>query len=325
MIFADVVGTCDGEEFFNESNYDLTAGDVRIKGIRLEGFGDKVKGKKVGDSIKVKADIPDDFDSIELRGKKAEFQVTIQEAKRLEIPKIDAEFLEGTGFESEEDIKQAIRDSLEQRLDQQINEEMHEQLGDYLVANTTLDLPEGLSNRQVERSLERRRVKLMQQGIPPTEADKMISEMEDKAKDQVVKDLKLHFILEKIAEEKKIDVRDEQFNAAIAEIAARSNKRFDRVRDELSQSGGLQHLYVQLRDAAVLQDLMDKANVSEGTATTVEKKSTKKDSEKKSAGKKTAKKATKNASASKSETKGEKSTGKAAKKTTKKKAAKKKS
>ncbi|MGB0715782.1 MAG: hypothetical protein ACPGXK_07885, partial [Phycisphaerae bacterium] len=179
------------------------------------------------------------------------------------IPELNESVLEQLGAESADEFKGQVKDSLESRLDQSANDDMYEQIGDYLIGNTSFDLPEGMSNRQVQRSLERRRMKLVQQGLPPVEVEQHIDEIRDKAKDQVARDLKLHFILEKIAETENVEVKDEQFNAAIAQIAQRSNKRFDRVRDELYQSGGLTHLYLQLRDSQVLKNLLDDAQVTE--------------------------------------------------------------
>ena len=87
-----------------------------------------------------------------------------------------------------------------------------------------------------------------------------------KAHDQSVRDLKLFFILEEIAEQRDIVVGDETLNSAIAQIAQRTNKRFDRVRDELSKGEGLNVLYHKLRDQQVLDDLLGDAEVSDKEA-----------------------------------------------------------
>jgi len=140
------------------------------------------------------------------------------------------------------------------------------QVGDYLVKNTVLDIPEGLSHRQTQRSIARRMVQMYQSGVPEAEISKAADEMRAKAADQVIHDLKLFFILEKIAEERDVDVTEEQLNGAIASIAARTGKRFDRVRDELSKGDGLMTLYVQLRDQAVLDQLLGDAEITEASS-----------------------------------------------------------
>ena len=234
MIYADVVGVAEGEEFYREENEDFPARDTRVSDIPLDGFGDAVNGKKVGDVVKLDVTLPDDHNNMALRGKQGEFTFTLKEIKRLEIPELNDDVVAQVGLDSVDEFRSNVKESLEGRLDSAATDDMYEQIGDYLVSNTSFELPEGLSNRQVQRSLERRRMKMVQQGFPPSEIEEHIDEIRDKAKDQVARDLKLHFILEKIAETENVEVKDEEFNAAIAQIAARSNKRFDRVMNCIS-------------------------------------------------------------------------------------------
>ena len=140
---------------------------------------------------------------------------------------------------------------------------MREQIGEYLLEKTKLDIPEGLSQRQTDRSLARRRISMYQAGMPETEIEKQMDALQAQAHDQSVRDLKLFFILEKIAEVREVEVSEEQLNAAIAQIAQQSRKRFDRVRDELSKGQGLSTLYLQLRDQRVLVGLLKEAKVTE--------------------------------------------------------------
>lgn len=263
MLYVDLKMLVDGDVLLDEQNTDLPVRDVRLKGIPLTGLGDALEGKKRDEEITFEATAPDDHENADIRGKKAKLEIVIREIKRLELPPIDEDFVKSMGCETEEELRQDLRGMLESRLEQMARDEMHEQLGDYLIANTSLDIPEGLSHRQTERSVARRMVQMYQSGVPESEISKAADEMRAKAHDQVVRDLKLFFILEKIAEEREVDVTEEQLNGAIAAIAQRSGKRFDRVRDELSKGDGLMTLYVQLRDRAVLDLLLGEAEIKE--------------------------------------------------------------
>jgi trigger factor len=204
------------------------------------------------------------------------------------LPPIDEEFVRSWGFDSEEELRAAYRSRLESRLDETIKEAMCEQIAQYLLDQTKLDIPQGLSQRQTDRSVDRRRMQMYQAGIAEVEIAKRVDQMRAKAHDQVERDLKLYFILEKIADEKDIDVTEEQLNGAIAMIAAQTGKRFDRVRDELSKGNGLMSLYVQLRDERVLEQLLQDAQITETEGP--EKKGARKD--KKTTAKNSAKKET---------------------------------
>ncbi len=247
----------------SEENFDIAARDIRVKGVPLVGLGEALEGKKAGETVTFDAKIPDDHENVGLRGKTAKFEFAIQEIKRLELPPIDADFLSSVGAESKDELRATLRSMLEPELERTIKRKMYDQVGKYLLDHTNLDIPEGLSQRQTDRSVARRTIELLQSGVPPTEIERVRDEMRAKAHDEAVRDLKIHFILDKIAEDRKVDVTEEQINAAIAQIARRTGKRFDRVRDELSKREGMTTLYLQLRDESVMDLLLAEAEVTE--------------------------------------------------------------
>ena len=277
LLYVDMKLIIDGDVLLNEQNVDLAARDVRIKGIPLTGLGDELTGKTREDVVTFEAPVPDDHENTEIRGKTAKFEFAIREVKRLEVPPIDAEFLAQVGFDSEDELRQTVRSRLESQLDQTMQRLMRDQVANYLVEKAALDIPEGLSQRQTERSVARRVIEMYQQGVPEPEVEKIVDEMRAKAHEQTVRDLKLFFILEKIAEEREIEVNEEEVNAAIAEMAARTHRRFDRVRDDLSKGDGMLSLYLTLRDMRTIDSLLENAEVTEeeGPKKKPAKKSTK--------------------------------------------------
>jgi FKBP-type peptidyl-prolyl cis-trans isomerase (trigger factor) len=141
--------------------------------------------------------------------------------------------------------------------------------------------------------------------------------------EQAAAELKLHFILEQIAETLDIDITEDEINGAIASIAKSYNRRFDRVRDELAKNNGIEQLYLEVRDEKCIERILDKAKITEAELPKKAAPKKKAAAKKATATKTTAKKttSTKNASTKKDEdAKVEKKTAKkAAKKTTKKK------
>ena len=266
LIYADMKFAVDGQHVATEENFDIAARPMRIRGVPLADLGAALKGKKSGDTVTIEVVVPENHVEIEYRGKTARFEFLLHEIKRMVIPPVDAEFLESSGFESEDELRETIRAELESRLERTIQENMCEQVGEYLVEHTQLEIPAGLSQRQTDRSVTRRMIELMRDGVPEEEVTRATDEMRAKARDQVVRDLKLFFVIEKIAEDREIQINEEEMNAAIAEIARRSGKRFDRVRDELSKGDGLTSLYLRIRDDKVLELLLADADVSEGEA-----------------------------------------------------------
>jgi len=263
LVYADMKMMVGDEVVVTEENMDIAARNIQVKGVPLDGFGEVIIGRKIGDEVTFEATVPADHENIDLRGKTARFFFKLLEIKRLNVPPFDQEFLGSLGFESEDDLRGTVRASLVARLDSVIRRGLYEQIGRYLVDQTKMEIPEGLSRRQTERSVLRRKIEILQAGVPETEIGKYLDEFRARTRDQMVRDLKLFFILERIAEQREVTVPEERLNAAIAEIAHRTNKRFDRVRDDLSKGDGMLTLYLQLRDEQVLAGLLQDAVITE--------------------------------------------------------------
>ena len=263
LMYTTMKMTVGDEVVATEDNFDVAARDMRIKGVPLTGLGDAFVGRGLGDTVTVDGTVPDDHERIDLRSKTARFEFTIREIKRLAVPPIDAEFLATGGYESEAELRKTVRSELESRTQRMVRERMLEQIGQYLVDSTTLEIPAGLSQRQADRSTARRMIDMLQRGVPQAEIEQALDEMRMKARDQTQRDLKLFFILEKIAEDREVEVSESELNGAIADIARQSNKRFDRVRDELAKGDGLTSLWLRLREAKVLDALLETAEVTD--------------------------------------------------------------
>lgn len=299
LIVADLTVSAGGNEIAKRENEQFAARPQMVEGAVVSEFGDKVKGAKVGDTVKFEAELPDDYELEEHRSKKASFELKIHELKRIKLPPIDKAFLEAQGFDSEDEYRKFVRSHMEDALDNEIRRGQRGQVRQYLLDNTKLDLPEGLSSRQAARVAARRMTELLRQGVPQAEIEKHADELKTSAKEQAADELKLFFILEQVAEKFDVDVSEEELNGQIAQMAAMYQKRYDRMRDELSKNNGLVQMYLDLRDEKCIDKILSDAEIVEvtpdkktagNTEKTTKKKATKKVAKK--ASKKTTKKKT---------------------------------
>ncbi len=265
MVVADVKLSVDGNVVSEESNAQFAVRPSRIEGIVVEKLGEALTGAKVDDERSVEAAVPDDYENRELRGKTAQFDFKIRDIKRQVLPPLNDEFAQTVGFDTVDELRTMIRAESESRIDQEIQRGMRAQVRQYLLDNTQLDIPPGLSSRQTARAVQRRVVELQRQGVPDSEVQKHIDELETSAREQVASESKMFFILEKLAEQFDVDVTEEEINGQVAQIAQASNRRLDRVRDELMRRGALQSLYVTLREEKCIDRLLGDAKVAEVT------------------------------------------------------------
>ncbi len=262
VIIADVKLTVDGQEIVSEQNVELGARPAVIQGVLLDDLGDKLDGARIDQAVTVDCQIPDDYERTELRGKAGQVEITVREIKRL-VPITPEQLAEESGAESVDELRDFLRDEMAEERERLVRRAKREQVVDYLLENTELELPEKLSARQVERAVVRRIIDLRQMGMPDGEIQARIDDLRSSAREQVARELKLQFIMEKVAEELGVEVTDEEINSEIAYMARLYNRRFDRMRDMLYAQGMLSELVDTIREGKCIERLVADAQIEE--------------------------------------------------------------
>jgi trigger factor len=257
--------TVDGKLVKEEDNAELRVRATRLDGILLDQLDQVLTGAKPGDVRSTECEIPDDYERTDLRGKKAVFEFTIHEVKRLKPIPVKT-LVEQSGAESEAELKKFIRDDLEAERDRLIERAKREQVLDYLLGKVPMELPDQLSARQTDRAVLRQVIDLQQRGVPQSDIEAHIDELRTSAKEEVTRSLKLDFIMEKVAEQLEVSVTDEEINSEIARMARMYNQRFDRVRDNLHSRGLLTQLAEQIRQDKCIELLLGGAELQEVSA-----------------------------------------------------------
>ena len=264
QIIAKVRLTVDGSVVKEDDNVELFVRPTRHYGILLEKLDKVLAGASPGDERSTECEFPDDYERTDLRGKQGLFEFKIHEIKRLKPAPVET-LIEHFGAESEEELREIIRDDMAAERDHLIERAKREQVLDYLLKQIPLELPEQLSARQTERAALRKVIDLQQHGVPESAIEAQIDELRTSAKEEVARNLKLEFILEKVAEQLEVEVTDEEINTEIARMARLYGQRFDRVRDNLHSRGLLEQLTEQIRQDKCIALLLGDAQIVEVT------------------------------------------------------------
>lgn len=259
-LIADWKLEIDGKLVNEDNNVELGARGTTLAGISLPKLGDVLQGAKARDTRAIECEVPDDFEHSELRGKQGKFSFVIHEVKRLN-PLTVADLVQQVGAESEQQLREFIKEDLEADRDRLIERARKEQILDFLYENTTLELPEELSGRQTERAVLRRLMEMQQSGVPQDEVAQKVDELRTTAREEVTRGLKLDFIMEKVAEALEVEVTDEEVNTEIARIARMYNQRFDKIRDDLHARGMLPQLADQIRQDKCVAKILNDAKL----------------------------------------------------------------
>ncbi|MBN1437410.1 MAG: trigger factor [Sedimentisphaerales bacterium] len=310
MVLTDVTMKVDGiEDPEVAENRSIRVGATVLMNVTIEDLAKKMTGVKVGDTVKCAGEVPDTHPTEDYRGKKAEFSIVIKELHRLQLAEMNEEFFHSLGIKDEAELRKHIEEGLEEQADREQRNVMRQQIYEYLNDKVDFELPEGVAARHAARMLQRRYYDLLNQGVPNERIQENLEQLQASSNEQSARELKMSFIMERVAEELEVTVGDGEVNGFIAQVAANYGRRPERLRDEMQRSGRLDSLRDQIRDEKAIDKILEMAEVVDAPAETAKEKTSSDKS--KSAAKPKAKKA-----AAKKETDSDSKQAEAAKKRT---------
>ena len=262
-----------------------------VAGILVEDMGHRLNGKAVGDRIEFSMDGPESHENEKIRNQPITIRANISKVERLELASLEI-VAEQLGVESQEQLRSRLKESLEGQKQRQQQADMHEQINKQLLELVDLELPEGLTSRQVERTIHRQRLELMYRGVSESEVDQQIAERRTESESVARKQLKLFFILDQAAKDLEIEVSTNEINGRVAMMAVQQGRRPEKLRQQMQQRGELEQLYLQIREQSTLDQILENAAVTEVTSEAPPKKKTKRKSTVKKEVKKTTRKKT---------------------------------
>ena len=227
---------------------------------KIEKFDELMVGVTGGETREAQAELTQDAPNQSLRGVTVTAKFEVLEVKRLELPELTPEFLREIGdFESEADLRDAIRDNLEQRLGYEQHQRAREQVTAALTESANWELPSGLLERQSERELNRAKMELRRSGFSDEEILVHENELRQNSQQHTARALKEHFILERIAENEEIKDEPEDYDAEIKLIARQSGQSARRVQAQLEKSGSMDALRNQIIERKAIELILDAA------------------------------------------------------------------
>jgi trigger factor len=262
-VIADVHIKLDGNVIGQQQDAQLVARPGRISGIDVPDLDKQLEGAKSGETRTVKVHVPETFASEQIRGKDIEIEIAVKDIKKLELVEITPEFLADLGFANEQELRDALREQMVERIDFDIKTAMREQVYQYLYENTPIDLPAKLSDRQEARVVQRRAVDLMMKGVQQEQIVANVEKLKTGAKEEAMRELKLFFILEKIAADQGTDVDEAELNGRIAMLAIQRGARPEKLKQQMAKDGTLANMYIQMREQKAVDKLLESAQFEE--------------------------------------------------------------
>ena len=160
-------------------------------------------------------------------------------------------------------LRTKIREDLEKRAAQESDHRLRSDLMAKLLEQNEFEVPQTLIDQQTSRRLESVVRDMIGRGVDPRNQQLNWEAAREELKTQAEADVRSTLLLERIADEEKIEVSNEDINAEIEAIALSSQQPVEQVRGVLTKDGGERSIAHRLRNRKALDLLVENAKVAE--------------------------------------------------------------
>ncbi|MFM7593522.1 MAG: trigger factor [Isosphaeraceae bacterium] len=264
LVTADLVFSDAGREI--NTAVDVTfrlQKELRFQDGRVPELAKALVGVKAGESRETKAQVGSGSADILLRGREIDVKFNVKDVKFLRPPEHMELVLERVGFETEDQLKEALKGVIEERDKSLERQAVRSNLMDQLIAATPFDLPRDLVNRQVRDTLRKRMMDLRDAGLEEWQIRARESELRANAFESTIRGLKEYFILDKIATDNEIKVDQADIELEIERIAELEDLSPRRVRSRLEKENSLDLLSIQIIENKAVDFILEKAEITD--------------------------------------------------------------
>ena len=212
-------------------NFDLKLGSGQF----VPGFEEQIVGMTAGEEKDIDITFPEDYHK-ELAGKAVVFHVKLNKVTVTNVPAQDDEFAKDVSeFDTLEELKNDIRAKALEKAQKQADSAFEQAAVDKAAENTTVDMPKGLVEAELDNQMERFAYQLQMSGYSMDQYAKMmggdVSTMRNAFRPTAEKQAKVNVTLEKIVEVEGISATDEEIEAEYQELAANYQLELEKVKD----------------------------------------------------------------------------------------------
>jgi len=258
--------TCDintrlGDQQLNEVKEVRIKLDPRLalKDGVAENFGKQMAGVKPGDNRTVDIKLSDAVANPGLRGQTVKATFVVHDVKTVRLPEITGDLLGEFGVSTEPQLEELLRVSLARRLEYLQRQAARQQVINLVAEKALSELPQELLVRQARKALQRKAVEMQSAGLSNEEIESRLRMMQQDIVQSTAVALKEHFVLQKIAEDEKLEVNDDDIDIEVNRIAARTDESPRKVRARLEREDMLEALAAELTESKALDLILDSA------------------------------------------------------------------
>ncbi len=237
-------------------------------GYNLYKIDDALVGMKKGEEKKITKEYPADFEDKELAGRTVLLKVKVKEVKEKQLPSLDDELAQdiSENFQTLDDLKKHIKTQMEERVKTIVRDKKVEALMEKLIESCEIDLPKTMVKTELDREWQN----FIRQSQMPEEQVLKLLELQGQTREKLIetwqegieKKVQGQLILNKIAEEEKIEVSEEDMEAEIGKQAAAYNMPEETLKKTFGERGMKEYLVNDILQKKTIDFLLENAKVT---------------------------------------------------------------
>ncbi|MBI3318961.1 MAG: trigger factor [Candidatus Omnitrophica bacterium] len=190
--------------------------------------------------------------------------VELKELKEKEVPALDDSFARLVGpYESLGALREALRKDLEAQAKEARRRALESEAIGQLLEDSPFDLPPSLVASQARRFLKDRAMNLVQEGIPSSEVEGRVQILTEQSKMDALKQVKLFFILRRIASAEAITVTGEELEGRVEAMAKGMGVSPEQFRKDLEEKDLLDEVRWGMTRSKVMDLVLRQAQIKE--------------------------------------------------------------
>lgn len=265
-VYHDFEGFIDGVPFAGGKgdNYALELGSNTF----IPGYEDQLVGVKTGEERDITVKFPEDYQSQELAGKEAVFKIKANKIETKQIRDLDDSFVqEVSEFETVEELRQNVRAQMEEQVEARKRDIMRREVLNKALQRCEIPVAEAVIKENADMMLRQLEFRMNTQGLDLNRYLEITGSSIDKLRESLYPEaetkVKYDFLLEKLVEERGIEVSDEEINKHIEDVANNTGLSIEAAKEQLDEV--MESVTMQLKVDKAIDYLIDKAIVIEKT------------------------------------------------------------
>jgi trigger factor len=225
-------------------------------------FTENLRGTRAGDVREFEAHYPQGYSSKPLAGKSFSYRVEVHVVNKKVVPELDDDLAKSVSeFKTLDELKGRVSVNLAAHKKYGAESEARQALLNQMVAAHSFPVPDTLVEGQVDGKLEGLLNQLLSQGIDPRNVGLDWQKLREDARPEAEKEVRGSLILEKVAEAEAIEVKEEEVDELIRDLAQERHEAPAALKTRLTRDGEIHTIERRLRNQKALDLIYQHAKI----------------------------------------------------------------